>query len=125
MSDSEEAMALVCTLPKGLQSERRIDIQRVFEGHRAFRAIAHGVEVDFGASEEIARTLLDFVLFERVCCNSFTYELRFETPHRVITLRLTAAEEQVAALQALYRSLTLGRKSDARSISCPERGTTA
>jgi hypothetical protein len=60
------------------------------------------VELLWGFSEEIARSLLEFVLFERTCCNSFSYELGFAPPHNQVTLRMRASAEQVEALQALY-----------------------
>src|ERR1700681_4840959 len=105
-SDVPDPMRLVCTLPEGSRPERRIEIQTVFEGRTAFTVHPDGVELEFGASEEIARTLLQFIFFERSCCTSFTYELGFAPPHDTVTLRLRAPEKQVASLQALYRSLT-------------------
>jgi hypothetical protein len=60
------------------------------------------VELVWGLSEEIARSLLEFVLFERTCCKSFSYELGFVPPHNQVTLRMRASAEQVEALRALY-----------------------
>jgi hypothetical protein len=54
-------------------------------------------------SEETARGLLDFILFERICCKTFAYELSFPPPHDRITLRLRAPAGQVETLQAFYR----------------------
>jgi hypothetical protein len=105
MNENDDSMALICTLPEGLQAGRRNEIQRTFESHTDFRIAADGVEIDFAASENTARTLLDFILFERLCCKSFSYEFGFGPPHSRVTLRVRAVGEQVATLQALYRSL--------------------
>ncbi len=93
-------MALVCALPDGDRAQRRSEIQTLLQNRTAFTRHPDGVELRF--SEETARSLLDFILFERPCCKTFTYELRFAPPHNQITLRMRASAEQVEALQALY-----------------------
>ena len=98
-----DPMALVCGLPEGDRAQRRIEIQALLQNRTAFTGHPDGLELEWGFSEETARTLLDFILFERTCCKTFTYELRFAPPHNRITLRMRASAEQVDALQALYR----------------------
>ena len=49
-----------------------------------------------------AHTLLEFILFERVCCSGFKYALQFPPPHTCVRLRITAPAEKVAALQGFY-----------------------
>ena len=95
-------MEIRCTLPDGALASRRIEIQELFKGRTAFTRHADGVELEWSFSEETARTLLDFVFFERVCCNAFAYELSFPPPHDRVTLRVRAPMEQVEALQAFY-----------------------
>ncbi len=100
--EKADPMALVCALPEGDRIQRRIEIQALLQKRTAFIRHPDGVELEWVFSEETARSLLDFILFERTCCQSFTYELGFAPPQNRITLRLRASAEQVEALQALY-----------------------
>jgi hypothetical protein len=95
-------MGMRCTLPEGALAQRRLEIQELFKGRTAVTRHSDGVELQWTFSEETARTLLEFVFFERVCCKTFTYELGFPPPHDRITLRLRAPVEQVETLQAFY-----------------------
>jgi hypothetical protein len=103
--DDVDPLALVCTLPAGVRSERRGEIQTLLETRTAFTLHPDGIELVFKFSEQAARMLLDFVFFERQCCNSFQYELSFSPPHDGVTLRLRAPAPQVAALQTFYQDL--------------------
>ena len=94
---------IVCTLPEGDLAQRRIEIHTLFQTRTALTPHPDGLELEWMFSEATARGLLDFILFERACCQNFTYELRSSPPHERITLRLRAPAEQVEALQALYR----------------------
>jgi hypothetical protein len=94
---------IVCTLPEGALAQRRLEIHALFERRTALTHHPDGLELQWLFSDETAHTLLDFILFERACCQTFTYELIASPPHDRITLRLRAPVEQVEALQALYR----------------------
>jgi hypothetical protein len=100
--EKADPMALVCALPEGDRAQRRIEVQSLLQSRTAFTRHPDGVELEWEFSEETARGLLDFILFERRCCETFTYELRFAPPHNRITLRMRASTGQVEALQALY-----------------------
>jgi hypothetical protein len=100
--EQSDPMGLVCALPEGDRAQRRSEIQILLQNRTALTRHADGVELEWGFSEETARGLLDFILFERRCCKTFTYELRFTPPHNQVTLRMRASAEQVEALQALY-----------------------
>ncbi len=100
--EQSDPMALVCTLPDGDQAQRRSEIQALLQNRTALTRHPDGVELEWEFSEETARSLLDFILFERTCCKTFTYELGFAPPQNRITLRMRASAEQVEALQALY-----------------------
>ena len=95
-------MEIQCTLPEGALAQRRLEIEELFKGRTAVTRHPDGVELQWTFSEETARTLLEFVLFERVCCKTFTYELSFPPPHDLVTLRMRAPIEQVETLQAFY-----------------------
>jgi hypothetical protein len=102
MEKQTDPMGLVCALPEGDRAQRRSEIQILLQNRTALTRHADGVELEWGFSEETARGLLDFILFERRCCKTFTYELKFAPPHNQVTLRMRAPAEQVEALQALY-----------------------
>jgi hypothetical protein len=95
-------MTMQCTLPDGALAQRRIEIQELFKGRTAVTRRSDGVELQWTFSEETARTLLEFVFFERVCCKMFTYELGFPPPQDHITLRMRAPIDQVDTLQDFY-----------------------
>jgi hypothetical protein len=94
---------IVCALPEGDLAQRRIEIHALFATRTQLTQHPDGLELEWLFSAEAARGLLDFILFERACCQTFTYELRSRPPHDRITLRLRAPAEQVEALQTLYR----------------------
>jgi hypothetical protein len=102
MEEQSDPMALVCALAEGDRAQRRIEIQALLQNRTALTRHPDGVELEWGFSEETARGLLDFILFERRCCKTFTYELKCAPPHNRIILRMRAPAEQVEALQALY-----------------------
>jgi len=102
MEKQPDPLAVVCSLPEGSLRQRRAEIHTLLESRTALTRHPDGVGMEWTFSEETARSLLDFVLFERNCCKAFTYELGFPSPHTTITLRLRASNEQVEALQALY-----------------------
>jgi hypothetical protein len=100
--EKADPMALICALPEGDRAQRRIEIQSLLQNRTAFTRHPDGVELEWPFSQQTARSLLDFILFERTCCETFTYELGFAPPHDRITLRMRASAVQVEALQALY-----------------------
>jgi hypothetical protein len=108
MEKQPDPMTIVCALPEGDRSQRRVEIQELLESRASFICQVDGVELQWTFSVETVRGLLDFILIERTCCSAFTYELRFPPPHTAVNLRVRASTEQVEVLQALYRSLTDG-----------------
>ena len=100
--EKADPMALVCALPVGDRAQRRSEIQPLLQNRTAFTRHPDGIELQWEFSEETARSLLDFIFFERTCCKTFSYELRFAPPQTRVTLRMRASAEQVEALQALY-----------------------
>ena len=100
--EKADPMALVCALPDGDRAQRRSEIQTLLQNRTALTRHPDGVELQWEFSDETARSLLDFILFERACCKTFTYELSFSPPHSSVTLRLRASSQQVEALQAFY-----------------------
>jgi hypothetical protein len=75
-----DPMAIVCNLPEQDRPQRRIEIQSLLQNHTTHTRLREGVELEWPFAEDTARGLLDFILFERVCCTSFRYELDFPPP---------------------------------------------
>jgi hypothetical protein len=97
-----DPLALVCSLPDEDRRQRLGEIQTLLQKRSSATRLQDGVALEWPFSSETAQGLLDFVLFERVCCNSFCYELAFPPPHTSVRLRITAPAGQVEALQAFY-----------------------
>ena len=97
-----DPLGIACGLPEQEFRARRAEMQSLLQKRLAYSPQNDGVLLEWAFSEETARTLLEFILFERVCCSGFRYELQFLPPHRSIGLLIGAPEEQVAALQAFY-----------------------
>lgn len=97
-----DPLALVCSLPNEDRRQRLIEIQALLQKRSYSVRVRDGVLLEWPFSAEAAQGLLDFVLFERVCCASFCYELEFSPPHTGVRLRITAPAGQVEALQAFY-----------------------
>jgi hypothetical protein len=97
-----DPLAFVCTLPNEDRRQRLGEIQALLQKRSSSTRLQDGVVLEWTFSEETAQSLLDFVLFERVCCASFCYALEFPPPHTSVRLRITAPTGQVEALQAFY-----------------------
>jgi len=93
---------LTCTLPSPELATRRAEIQRLIERAGSVKAKPDGVLFTFQNTDEIARTLLDFIRFEQQCCGALTYELRAEPPHTQLALQLRAPANLVASIQKFY-----------------------
>ena len=93
---------MICTLPAPEFRQRRVEIQSYLDAAAAITRLPDGVELSFAPSPELAHSLIDFILFERACCRSLTYELRSEPDHSRLTLRLTAPAADVKSLHAMY-----------------------
>lgn len=86
-----DGLGLICKLPGQDLTERRKEIAALFATALDCREIEGGTELSFASSEDAARTLLDFILFERVCCPTLAYCLDFQPDHSTIRLRITGA----------------------------------
>jgi hypothetical protein len=97
-----DPLGLICHLPDWQRQQRRKEVQLLLQKRSVVNRLPHGVELEWPFSAETAQALLDFVLFEQVCCAGLCFELEFPPPHTSVRLRITAPAEQVEALQAFY-----------------------
>lgn len=64
--------------------------------------LADGYAFRFPATPEVARDLLDFVLYERECCAFLTFEVVAERGHGPFWLRLRGGEDVKAFVRNLF-----------------------
>ncbi len=109
---ADAALAFVCVLAPVDRESRLASVRTVFERANRCAGEQDGVLLEFPEADEIARTLLDFVLAERRCCPHFTYELCFVPEQLGITLRMRASGAYLTPLKTLYRELVRGAGID-------------
>ncbi len=98
------AAALACTLsPEGID-RRRVAAADVFGRALRVHELEDGVRLEYAGGDEVARQLLDFVLFERHCCAQLSYALRFEPDHETVMLEIDGGERFGAAIRAWVTS---------------------
>ena len=100
MNDSRTLHTLGCSLPESAAGERRAEVGRLFAQSIGTTSHPDGIELEYPGDETTTRALFDFVLFERVCCAQLGFELRFQTPHRTVRLRISGAPELVRSIRS-------------------------
>ena len=94
------AEGLSCALPPEELPRRAMDITTLFDRARTRRPIDDGAELTFAGDDAAARDLLDFILAERRCCATLSFELAFIPDHSTVVLRLQGRGEQGASIRA-------------------------
>ncbi len=64
----------------------------IFSKIEQVEELADGFALRFPGSDEWATRLFEFIVFERVCCPFFTFELLFEANQKAIWLKLRGGE---------------------------------
>lgn len=96
------ALPIACSLTADELSQRGEELDTLFARAVDARERPDGYSFAFPAAPAEARTLLDFVLFERACCPFFTFSLAFPSPHTTVWLTVRGAEEAKSMLAAAY-----------------------
>lgn len=96
------ALPIACSLTPDELGQRSAELESLFAHATDAREHSEGYSFAFPAEPSEARTLLDFVLFERACCPFFTFSLAFPSPHTTIWLTVRGAEETKSVLAATY-----------------------
>jgi len=104
---STEETAIACRLTDDAFDRRRTEAGALFANATRITAIAGGVELAFAGDDETARTLLDFVCYERRCCPTLSYGLLFDKESRDIRLTMHGADG-LADLVTSWRSARTG-----------------
>ena len=86
-------LPIACTLSETEQVKRRQEIAvNVAQGIRHVKELTDGYAFGFPGDEAWAAKLMEFISFERRCCQFLTFELVFEPGEGPIWLRLRGAE---------------------------------
>jgi hypothetical protein len=84
---------IACLLPDATKQAREEEIAaKIFSSVQERRELPDGYAYRFDPDEDIAATLLEFIMFERQCCPFFTFDLRFEPDRGPIWLTLRGPE---------------------------------
>ena len=83
---------IACTLSAAELAARGDDVQQLIAQATETRELADGYALSYPGTAEWGATLLEFIRFERECCQFFTFELRFEPALGPIWLSIRGAE---------------------------------
>ncbi|HLX41285.1 MAG TPA: hypothetical protein VKR42_12185 [Ktedonobacteraceae bacterium] len=73
-----EEIPLACTLSESDLAARKDEINPIFQSVQQVKELADGYALSFPGTNEWANRLIEFINFERVCCQFFTFALVFE-----------------------------------------------
>ena len=85
-------LPIVCTLSEEEQAKRGDELEDIFKHAQQTQELADGYAFRFPSDATWARTLIDYITFERDCCAFFTFELVFAPNHGPIWLHVRGGE---------------------------------
>jgi hypothetical protein len=107
-----EELAIACMLSEAEQAIREEELAKeIFSNCQEVAELVDGYAFRFPGDREWATKLLEFIAFERKCCQFFTFELAFEPQEGPIWLRLTGPEGVKSFVQQ-YFVATTGRAAE-------------
>jgi hypothetical protein len=96
---------IACSLTKTELAQRREALATgFFDGVQQVQELEDGYAFQFPGSKDWADKLLEFIIFERTCCQFFRFELAFEPEQGPIWLRFSGNEEVKAFVNAEFLS---------------------
>ncbi|MGH7470628.1 MAG: hypothetical protein ACRENP_21995 [Longimicrobiales bacterium] len=99
---SDLPIGIACSLPREQWPERAEALAAVFHSARTVRQEFGGLRLDFPASAEMARALLELVLSERECCAFLSFQLEMGPGPDVLRLQVRSPAGE-AAVEAWLR----------------------
>ena len=94
---------IACALSDADLARRRAEIAAgVFAQVEAVEELPDGFAFRFATTNESARELLDFMLYERECCAFLNFELVFERGHGATWLRMRGGEDVKSFVRAAF-----------------------
>lgn len=92
MEGAAQETPIACTLSAAQQTTRGDEVHHLFAQATETSKLADGYAFRFPGTAEWGATLLEFIRFERECCQFFTFELRFEPALGPIWLSIHGCE---------------------------------
>lgn len=109
---STSELPIACDLTEQQQQRRREALASdIFKNFQQADELEDGYAFRYPGDEAQARSLLDFIMFERKCCAFLTFELVFEHGQGSIWLRLRGAEGVKEFIRDEMRMLGARRNS--------------
>lgn len=97
-------LPIACTLSGPEQAERGVEVERIFGGCLRAGELEDGHEFFFPGGEEWAARLIEFIVFERGCCQFLAFELAFEPEGGPIRLRIRGPEDAKDIVDEMFAS---------------------
>jgi len=87
-----DEVPLACTLTETEQVTRKLEVKDLFKHVQQVNELADGYALRFPGDDTWANDLLQFITFERACCQFFTFALFFEPKQGPIWLHIRGPE---------------------------------
>jgi hypothetical protein len=87
-----DEVPLACTLTASELAARKEEINPIFQSVQQVKELADGYALSFPGTAEWANNLIQFINFERECCQFFTFALVFEQQLGAIWLQIRGPE---------------------------------
>jgi hypothetical protein len=94
-----EDIPLACTLTESEQKTRNTELNNLFKHIQQVNELADGYALRFPGDDTWAKTLVQFITYERACCPFFTFALTFEPQQGSIWLQLCGPEGTKAIIE--------------------------
>ena len=85
-------LPIACTLSQDALVKRGEELDDIFKHVQQTQELPNGYAFCFPGDAQWARTLTDYITFERDCCAFFTFELVFVPNHGPIWLHIRGGE---------------------------------
>jgi hypothetical protein len=95
---------LACTLTESELTTRSVEVKDLFKHVQQVDELADGYALRFPGDDTWANTLVQFITFERACCNFFRFALVFEPKQGSIWLHLRGPEGVKAIVENMMQA---------------------
>lgn len=98
-----ENIPIVCSLsPDQLAHRREHVIRELFQKTLERKELVDGFEFVFPSSEAVLAEVVEFIAFERKCCQFLSFELAFEPKEGPIHLRLLGCQDAKDVVRQIF-----------------------
>ena len=95
-------LPIACTLSSGDLVRRQQVVRELFEKTLERHELDDGFDFIFPSSDAILTEVIEFICFERKCCQFLIFELAFEAGDGPIHLRLRGREGAKEAIRQIF-----------------------